>query len=128
MRRAQENDPAASDIWGEYRDAFADFAAKVRSLQSLSAQPYVDRTRLDETMLEVERARLKYNNYRDSLVDQILPSSTAGLPPAIQGHPSQDYAAHIREIAELLWELSGRPDGTEKEDWARAEEIIRRTD
>jgi hypothetical protein len=128
MRGAQENNPATSEIWGEYRDAFEDFAAKVRTLQSLSAQPHVDRTRLDETMLEVERARLKYNNYRDSLADRILPSSTAGLPPAIQGHASQDYAAHIREIAELLWELSGRPDGTEKEDWARAEEIIRRTD
>jgi Protein of unknown function (DUF2934) len=115
------------EVSHDYRSAFEDFSAKVRKVQSLSAQPNLDRAVLDEAILDLERARLKYNKHRDSLAEQLWPASAAGFPPAIKRDSSEDYVARIREIAELLWEVSGKPDGTAKDDWARAEEIIRRT-
>jgi hypothetical protein len=39
---------------------------------------------------------------------------------------SQANAARIKQMAELLWEFSGRPEGTADDDWHRAEEILRR--
>jgi len=32
----------------------------------------------------------------------------------------------VRDIAELLWETAGRPEGTADEDWRAAEAIVRR--
>ena len=32
----------------------------------------------------------------------------------------------MREVAELRWELAGKPEGTDDENWYRAEEIVRR--
>jgi hypothetical protein len=33
----------------------------------------------------------------------------------------------IREVAELRWELAGKPEGTDDENWYRAEDIVRRS-
>jgi len=32
----------------------------------------------------------------------------------------------VSEIAELRWELAGKPEGTADENWYRAEDIVRR--
>jgi hypothetical protein len=32
----------------------------------------------------------------------------------------------VREIAQLRWELAGKPEGADDENWYRAEDIVRR--
>ncbi|MBZ5633366.1 MAG: DUF2934 domain-containing protein [Acidobacteriia bacterium] len=73
---------------------------------------------IDAALLELEKARLNYNQYRDILAQQLLSSSQ--LPDSLQ--PDSD---RVREIAELRWELAGKPEGTDDENWYRAEEIVR---
>ena len=65
----------------------------------------------------MERARLAYTAARDALARQLLPS----LPQELRPEP-----ADVKGIAELLWEIAGRPEGTAQKDWFRAEEIARR--
>lgn len=55
---------------------------------------------IDAALLELEKARLNYNQYRDILAQQLLSSSQ--LPDSLQ--PDSD---RVREIAELRWELAG---------------------
>ena len=73
---------------------------------------------IDAALLELEKARLNYNQYRDILAQQLLSSSQ--LPDSIQPD-----SGRVREIAELRWELAGKPEGTDDENWYRAEEIVR---
>ena len=73
---------------------------------------------IDAALLELEKVRLNYNQYRDILAQQLLSSSQ--LPDSLQ--PDSD---RVREIAELRWELAGKPEGTDDENWYRAEEIVR---
>ena len=70
-------------------------------------------------MLELERARLHYNNCRDALAAALRPGSN--LAPMASG----DHVGHIRELARLLWDFENRRDGRADEDWYRAEKIVR---
>jgi hypothetical protein len=85
-----------------------------------------DRQAIDAALLELEKARVTYNHRRDILAQQLL--NRSGQPvlqeqAADAVRPSPD---RVRAIAELRWELAGRPDGTADEDWYHAEEIVRR--
>ena len=104
-----------------YKRAFQQFSEKVRALQQLTASPAAARADIEAAILDVERAHQAYSQTRDALAQQLL-----GLPP-VQDLPARlDLSrAHTAEVAELLWESAGKPEGTSEYDWRRAEEIIR---
>lgn len=72
---------------------------------------------IDRALLELEKARVNYNHQRDVLAQQLLSFPVRRAP---------DSTSRVREIAELRWELAGKPEGTDEENWYRAEEIVRR--
>jgi hypothetical protein len=115
-----------SDVWRRYRVAFDEFSRRVQHIQVLSANANGDRGNIDAALLELEKARVAYNDCRSALARQLLPSSSSELFPAVSPDTPKAYANRTRKIAQLLWEIEGKPDGTANEDWHRAEEIIRR--
>ncbi len=119
-------DPERAHAFAGYRHAFEEFSRKARCVQSLTDHPHPDRAAIDRALLELEQARVKYNNARDALVRQLLPASPRETIPVVISESSQARREHVRDIAELLWEGAGRPEGTAEEDWRRAEEIVRR--
>ena len=106
--------------YSEYRTAFAEFAAKVRQARALVAATNPDWPAIDAALLEVEKARVNYNQRRDVLVQYLLKSSE----PVSDG--VEPFASRVSEIAQLRWELAGKPEGTDDENWYRAEDIVRR--
>jgi Protein of unknown function (DUF2934) len=75
---------------------------------------------IDTALLDLEKARVNYNHCRDILTKELLSAA-----------PQRELASdsiknRVREIAELRWELAGKPEGTDDENWYRAEEILRR--
>ena len=103
----------------DYRSAFEEFARQVRQAQALMEASNPDWQAIDAALLDLEKARANYNQHRDILARQLLSSSQ--LPDSIQTHSDR-----VREIAQLRWELAGKPEGTDDENWYRAEEIVRR--
>lgn len=116
------NVPAPSTnvpLWREYRRAFEEFARKARIVQSLKESAGPARASIDDALLELERARLYYNNRRDALAAAMLPGSN--LAPLV----SDGHVGHIREFAQLLWDFENRREGRADDDWYRAERIVR---
>jgi DUF2934 family protein len=105
--------------FSDYRAAFAEFARKVRQARALMAAANPDWQAIDAALLDLEKARVTYNQQRDILAQQLLNSSQ--LPDS-----SESHAGRVSEIAQLRWELAGKPEGTDDENWYRAEEIVRR--
>ena len=106
-------------LWREYRQAFAEFARKARTVQSLKENAGPARASIDDALIELERARLYHNNCRDTLAAALLPNSNLASPAP------RDQSGHIREFAQLLWDLEDRRDGRADDDWYRAEKIVR---
>jgi len=79
--------------------------------------PSADRQAIDAALLELEKARAIYHHQRDILAQQLL-NSTLPEPASLSDR--------VKEVAELRWELAGKPEGTAEDDWYRAEEIVRR--
>jgi len=80
------NVPAPSTnvaLWREYRRAFEEFARKARIVQSLKEGAGPARASIDDALLELERARLHYNNCRDALAAALRPGSN--LAPMASG-------------------------------------------
>lgn len=98
-----------------YRSAFEDFSVKAGRVQALIGGP--NPQEMEIALLEMERARLAYADARDALARQFLPSLSAA--------PRRE-TRDVSGIAELLWEVAGRPEGSAHRDWLRAEEIARR--
>ena len=116
------NVPAPSTnvaLWREYRRAFEEFARRARIVQSLKESAGQASASIDDALLELERARLYYNNRRDALAAAMLPDSN--LAPIV----SDGHVAHIREFAQLLWDFENRREGRADDDWYRAERIVR---
>src|ERR1700685_2593211 len=112
----------ASKVLSEYRNAFAGFAQKVRQAQALMAAPNPDWQAIDAALLELEKARVNYNHRRDILAEQLV-----HFPDRPASNAIQDGADRVRAVAEMRWELAGKPEGTADDDWYRAEEIVRRS-
>jgi hypothetical protein len=107
-------------VLSDYRSAFAEFAEKVRRARALVAAPNPDWHAIDAALLEVERARVSYDHRRDILAQELLNSSE----PVSGG--VQPFESRVSEIAELRWEMGGKPEGADEENWYRAEDIVRR--
>src|ERR1700732_1446069 len=112
MNQATEESLTTLDLSKAYRSAFEEFSRRVQRVQRLAAAENPDITALDTALLELEKARLAYNACRDALASHLLASSTP-----------RSHVDRVRRMAELLWEVEGRPDGTADQDWHRAEEI-----
>jgi Protein of unknown function (DUF2934) len=108
--------------------AFQEFSQMARKVQLLTKKQNPDRAAIDAALLELEKVRVAYNSRRDELARQLLSSSALaeGALDGVAQDQSQANAARVKQMAELLWEFSGRPEGTADDDWHRAEEILRR--
>src|SRR5260370_21761417 len=123
MSAAKVKSAEQMGFWQEYRRAFHDFSERVRHLQSLPTDPHPDRPAIEVALVEVEKARVVYDMCRDALAQHLLGSSR---PRVVRTDDSSEaHAGHVRDIAELLWESAGRPDGTPGHDWRRAAAIVR---
>ena len=111
----------APRLVSDYRDAFAVFAQRVREARALMAASNPNWQAIDTALLELEKARVNYNQHRDVLAQQLLSSIEQAASDSIQ-----PQANRVREIAQLRWELGGKPEGTDDENWFRAEDIVRR--
>jgi hypothetical protein len=110
------------EAWRAYQRAFHQFSERVRHLQTLTTDPHPNRTAIEAALVEVEKARVIYDECRDALARELLPKS-----PNFPGTDApQAVKERVKSIAELLWESAGRPDGTADEDWRLAEEIVKR--
>lgn len=112
------------EAWRQYRTAFQEYSQMARKVQLLTNQHMPDRAAIDAALLDLERVRVIYNSRRDALARQLLASSEPD--GVVSPHGAGDRNTRVKRIAELLWEFSGRPDGSADDDWHRAEEILRR--
>jgi hypothetical protein len=127
MKSEQAELSMRADAWRAYRIAFRNLSQKVRSVQFLRGQTNIDQAAVDAALLELEQASVVYKSCRDALAYRLLPPSRRGLLWQEPIDSSQLAEARVRRIAELRWEVRGKPEGTANEDWNHAEEIIRRT-
>jgi DUF2934 family protein len=103
-----------------YRTSFRDYSRKLDALQRLIGAAAIDTGQVEAALLEVEKARLVHSRARDRLARElVLPGS-----PARQLHECPVNEQRIRETAQLLWELNGRPSGSAERDWRRAEQLL----
>ena len=104
----------------QYRTAWEEFVCRTNALQGCLAASEPDRARVAVALLEAEKARLAYNAARDLLVAQM-----AGLQPAPEPtDQALPQDGKVRAIARILWELTGKPDGTAVADWLQAERLV----
>jgi hypothetical protein len=113
--------PVAVRTISEYRSAFALFVSRTREARALMAVAKPDWQAIDQALLELEKARVNYNSQRDRVAQELLSSSQDA---AIVSPVSN--SDRVRAIAELRWELAGKPEGRDQENWYRAEDIVRR--
>jgi hypothetical protein len=124
MNVVAEQASAHVALWREYRLAFKEFAHKAQIVQSLKEIAGPARASIDDALVELERARLHHNNCRDALAAALLPGSKLSASNLASAAPDH-HVEHIREFAQLLWDLEDRRDGRADDDWYRAEKIVR---
>jgi hypothetical protein len=98
-----------------YRTTFWEYSARLEALQRLMNSGTPENASVDAASVEVEKARVAYNSARDRLAIELVRPST--LPGSGNEH-------RVRETAQLLWEMAGRPDGTAEGDWQKAEQLV----
>jgi len=108
----------APRVFSDYRSAFEEFVQKVRQARALMCASKPDWQAIDAALLDLEKARVSYNHRRDVLARELM--------PMLQTPATEPRTDRVREIAELRWELAGKPEGRDVENWYRAEEIVRR--
>jgi len=94
-----------------YRATFGEYARELDALQRLMDSVRPNLGEIEAAMQAVESARRAHSAARDRLAEELAAAK-----------PGED---RIRETAQLLWELAGRPEGTAEFDWLRAEQLIR---
>jgi hypothetical protein len=105
-------------LWNEYRATWEAFARKLDQLQACAEAG--NRQLVEEALLEVEKAKSAHNAARDRLA-----SNLSGCIGAADAADARSEEQLIREKARLLWELSGKPQGTAEADWLDAERLVR---
>jgi Protein of unknown function (DUF2934) len=122
MSRANVQSITRVEAWRAYQRAFHEFSERVRHLQILTTDPHPSRAAIEAALVDVEKARVVYDECRDALARELLPQSRN-----FRGTDApQVVKERVKGIAELLWESAGRPEGTADEDWRLAEEIVKR--
>jgi len=103
-------------LWNEYRVTWEEFSRQLDELQRLVETGARDR--IEGALLSVEKARLAHNEARDRLAAHL----TGEIDMVTNKLPEQE---RVRTTARLLWEFSGKPQGTAENDWFRAEKLVR---
>jgi hypothetical protein len=106
------------ELWNEYRATWEAFSHKLDELQACADAG--NQERIEAALLDVERARVAHNAARDRLAAHLC-SGIAAID-ASRVRPQEEV---IREKARLIWELSGRPQGSAEADWLSAERVVR---
>jgi len=119
--RIRRSDWRTSPEWHAYAYAFDVFRQKAAIVQSLSNAEDADRAVIDNAVLAMEAAREQYRRYRDALVVSMTERRLLDRPE--DPEPTKE---EIRQVASLLWQLEGKPEGRALEDWYWAEDILRR--
>src|SRR5580658_9755712 len=99
------------DLWRSYRDSFTQFEEAAAQVPKT-----VGPADVEAALLSVEQARLVYNDARDRLAASLMP---AEVRQAFWSIPAQE-SLRVKGLAELFWEMAGRPQGTADDDWYRA--------
>jgi hypothetical protein len=111
-------------LWQSYREAFRQFEREAVQLSKINAKHSSDPAETEHALACVEQARLAFNETRDALAASMMSPELArffhAVPPAARRERTR-----VRTIAELLWELNGRPQGSADDDWYRAERVVR---
>ena len=107
-----------------YREAFRMFQREAGRLAEIKAQVSYDPAAAEKALQRVERARLTYNDTRDMLAAAMMsPESSRNFWKIPASARREQY--RVKDIAELLWELAGKPAGSADDDWYRAERVVR---
>jgi hypothetical protein len=71
---------------------------------------------------------MRKKNITNKRREQPPPTSAPTPAPEGQGEidPSEAAREHVAALAYELWESHGRPEGTDLEDWFRAERLLQR--
>jgi hypothetical protein len=114
--------PTYTDLAAAYRATFQEYSNKLEVLQRLmsAGDNSGDRATIEATLLEVETARIAHSCARDTLARELIRTTSALSAPPARGVRQ----SNIRDIAQLLWELAGRPEGTAEGDWQKAEKLV----
>ena len=104
----------------DYRNAWETYSRKHADLQCLMDSVKPEKSRIESVVLDLEKARAAHNAARDRLAKHLSAPLPAGLSV-----PAESEENHVRNTAQLLWEMAGRPAGTAESDWIRAEHLIR---
>jgi len=123
MGTKQSPNSPVTPTWHRYRQAFQNYREKVRNVQNLTLLEDRNQATIDGVVLEMEIAKEDYSSARDALFSEMVPHAN-GHNSHSENVPSEKG---VRELAELLWELEGRPEGSALDDWYRAENIYRRS-
>jgi hypothetical protein len=105
-------------LWNEYRATWAAFSRNLDLLQACAEGG--NRQLVEEALLEVEKAKAAHNAARDRLA-----ANLSGRIAAADTAAARSQEELIREKARVLWELSGKPQGTAEADWLDAERLVR---
>jgi len=112
-------------LWQAYRDAFRQFRREADRLAEVKTKNSSDPAEAEKALWRVEQARLVYNDTRDILAASLMTTETNRafweIPAATR---REQY--RVKNIAEMLWELAGKPQGSADDDWYRAERVVRR--
>lgn len=108
-----------------YRDAFRQFQRETARLAKINAKASYNPADTEAALLAVEQTRLTYNDTRDTFAAFLLPAPARQAFWAIPAATRQE-ARRVKGLAELFWELSGKPQGSADDDWYRAERVVGR--
>jgi Protein of unknown function (DUF2934) len=114
-------------LWQAYRDAFREFKREADRLAEIQAKFSFDPGEAEKALSRVEQARLTYNETRDTLAVRMMTPELSRTFSAIPVSTRREQA-RVKSIAELIWELTGKPQGSADDDWYRAERVARRAD
>ena len=113
----------AQTLWQAYRGAFREFEREAERLTLVTGQASFDPEEVEEALARVEQARLAYNDVRDNLAASMMSAKSRQSFWAIPASGREQD--RVKSIAELFWQLSGKPQGSAEADWYRAERVVR---
>jgi hypothetical protein len=112
-------------LWRAYRDAFRRFDREAARLAKINARASYDPAEAEAALLCLEQARLTCNDTRDTLAAFMMSQAARQAFWAIPAATRQE-THRVKGLAELFWELAGKPQGSADDDWYRAERVVRR--
>lgn len=114
-------------LWQSYREAWYHLEQEAQRVTRINLNSLYDPAYTEQALLSLEQARITYNESRDRLAASLMPPalSTAflAIPPAV----TQTQQTRVKDIAELFWQLAGKPQGSALDDWYRAERVVTHT-